>query len=155
MVLNVKSLWDHGLVRLVTLSFYSSNYLTYAKADKGHSIPDLWNNPKAALLSAANFLHELGWHPGWNWGQEVIIPKDFNYRETGLSVKHSLSEWQKLGIKTVVNGTIPDNKDTACLILPGGHDNPAFLVYDNFNVILKWNYSVFYAVSIGYLADRL
>ncbi len=135
--------------------FLPSNYLAYAKADKGHSIPDLWENPKDALLSAAHFLYKLGWRPGWKWGREVIIPKGFNYCESGLLVKHSLSEWRKRGIKTVFNGTIPDNTETAFLILPGGHNNPAFLVYDNFNVILKWNRSIFYAVSVGYLADRL
>src|SRR5690606_23223849 len=32
---------------------------------------------------------------------------------------------------------------------------PAFMVYDNFNVIMRWNRSEFYALSVGYLADRI
>ncbi len=32
---------------------------------------------------------------------------------------------------------------------------PAFLVYQNFRVILNWNRSVTYAIAVGHLADRL
>lgn len=41
------------------------------------------------------------------------------------------------------------------LFLPAGVHGPAFLMYSNFRVILKWNKSVLYAVSVGHLADRI
>ena len=41
------------------------------------------------------------------------------------------------------------------IILPSGHDGPAFLVYDNFHVILRWNRSISYALAVGHLADRI
>jgi len=41
------------------------------------------------------------------------------------------------------------------LIVPMGHRGPAFLVYQNFRVILGWNRSQLYALSVGYLADRI
>jgi len=43
----------------------------------------------------------------------------------------------------------------ASLILPSGLKGPAFLVYKNFRTILIWNRSIFYAVAVGHLADRL
>jgi len=43
----------------------------------------------------------------------------------------------------------------ASLIVPSGHEGPKFLVYDNFEVIMRWNQSEFYALSVGHLADRL
>ncbi|NIQ93996.1 MAG: lytic murein transglycosylase, partial [Desulfuromonadales bacterium] len=44
---------------------------------------------------------------------------------------------------------------TASLIMPDGPDGPAFLVYDNFRAILKWNRSDYFALTAGYLADRI
>ncbi|MBB1382279.1 lytic murein transglycosylase, partial [Shewanella sp. SR41-2] len=43
----------------------------------------------------------------------------------------------------------------AALYLPAGHTGPAFLGYDNFNVIMRWNRSEFYAIAVGHLADRI
>jgi membrane-bound lytic murein transglycosylase B len=44
---------------------------------------------------------------------------------------------------------------SASLLVPAGHQGPAFLVYDNFNVIMGWNRSEFYAIAVGHLADRI
>jgi membrane-bound lytic murein transglycosylase B len=43
----------------------------------------------------------------------------------------------------------------AALYLPAGHTGPAFIGYDNFNVIMRWNRSEFYAIAVGHLADRI
>ena len=55
----------------------------------------------------------------------------------------------------VVYGGIATVAVEAAILLPAGHAGPAFLVYDNFDVIMKWNRSEFYAISVGLLADRL
>ena len=43
----------------------------------------------------------------------------------------------------------------ASLIVPMGPRGPAFLVYRNFDVIMDWNHSILYAISVGYLANRI
>ena len=43
----------------------------------------------------------------------------------------------------------------AQLVVPAGHTGPAFLVYQNFEVIMRWNRSTTYALSVGHLADRI
>jgi membrane-bound lytic murein transglycosylase B len=41
------------------------------------------------------------------------------------------------------------------LLLPAGAQGPAFLMLQNFRVIMKYNPAEAYAIAIGYLADRL
>jgi membrane-bound lytic murein transglycosylase B len=43
----------------------------------------------------------------------------------------------------------------ASLIIPDGPGGPAYLVYDNFRVLLAWNRSNAFAVAVGTLADRV
>jgi membrane-bound lytic murein transglycosylase B len=43
----------------------------------------------------------------------------------------------------------------AALLVPTGYEGPAFLVYDNFHLIMNWNRSESYALSVGLLADQI
>ncbi|NNE60460.1 MAG: lytic murein transglycosylase, partial [Woeseia sp.] len=36
-----------------------------------------------------------------------------------------------------------------------GGEGPAFLAYPNFDIIMRWNRSEFYALAVGRLADRI
>ena len=63
--------------------------------------------------------------------------------------------WAKLGVLRANRNRLPNSNMKASLIVPMGHRGPAFLVYRNFDVIMDWNHSVLYAISVGYLADRI
>ena len=39
--------------------------------------------------------------------------------------------------------------------MPAGHNGPAFIAYHNFRIIMRWNNSEFYAISVGKLADQI
>ncbi|MCZ6459624.1 MAG: peptidoglycan-binding protein, partial [Gammaproteobacteria bacterium] len=41
------------------------------------------------------------------------------------------------------------------VLLPAGHQGPAFLTYRNFDVIMGWNRAEHYALAVGRLADRI
>jgi membrane-bound lytic murein transglycosylase B len=71
-----------------------------------------------------------------------------------LANRQPLSHWAGLGVTLTDKRPLPEADLQASLLLPAGHTGPAFLVYDNFNVIMKWNRSEFYALSVGLLADR-
>jgi hypothetical protein len=43
----------------------------------------------------------------------------------------------------------------ASLLLPMGRNGPAFLAFHNFQVYLKWNQSLVYTTTAGYLANRI
>lgn len=46
-------------------------------------------------------------------------------------------------------------KGPAAILLPQGYLGPAFMVFDNFDVIMDWNRSVNYALSVAQLAEQL
>lgn len=49
----------------------------------------------------------------------------------------------------------PNQELAASILLPQGANGPAFMVFDNFRVIMDWNRSINYALSVAQLAQRL
>ncbi len=140
--------------------FMPSTFLRYGVDEDRDGHVDIWGSVPDTLGSAANYLKNIGWDAERTWGREVLLPHNFDAALVSLDVDAKetvkpLSEWSKLGIKRADGGALPAAEITASLILPDGIKGPAFLVYDNYRVILKFNRSVFYAVTIGHLADRL
>ncbi|MDB2384521.1 lytic murein transglycosylase [Endozoicomonas sp.] len=135
--------------------FMPSAYLNYGIDGENNDTVNLWSSVPDAMSSAANFLNGLGWHKSWKWGREVLLPEDYNYLNAGLKNKKTLSEWRKLGVTTTFGGLLPDDQAEASLLIPAGYRGPAFLVYDNFHVIMGWNRSISYALAVGILADRI
>lgn len=134
--------------------FMPSSYMAYAVDGDGDGTIDLWNSETDALASAANYLASLGWQRGERWGREVRLPDDFSYLETGLAHTATLARWQSLGVTRSDGSALPSADMRASIIVPMGHRGPAFLVYENFEVIMAWNRSQAYAVAVGHLADR-
>ena len=137
------------------VQFMPSNVQAYGVDADKDGIVDLWNSQEDIYSSAANFLKHLGWKKGQKWGREVTIPKNFDYRLTGLQNKKKVTDWGSLGIRKANGSALPNSSMEGSLIVPMGHRGPAFLVYQNFSVILGWNRSQLYALSVGYLGDRI
>ncbi|PXW82312.1 membrane-bound lytic murein transglycosylase B [Nitrosomonas sp. Nm84] len=137
------------------MQFMPSTFLRYAKDMDGDGRRDLWGSIPDALGSAANFLRQLGWVPGLDWGQEVRLPAAFDYSLAGRDQMLNLIEWAKLGVTTASGTALTPTEQRAALLVPGGHRGPAFLVTKNFYIIMRWNRSEFYALSVGHLADRI
>ncbi|MFV0276510.1 MAG: lytic murein transglycosylase [Parahaliea sp.] len=135
--------------------FMPSNYLRYAIDGDGDGRIDLWGSERDALASGASFLRSLGWTPGLRWGRQVQLPADFDYSRAGPGQGAPLSTWAALGVHRPDGGALPVGEEASILLLPSGHGGPAFLVYDNFNIIMRWNTSQSYALAVGLLADRL
>jgi len=135
--------------------FIPSTFLKYAVDYDGDNKRDLWNSTPDAMASAAHFLQGLGWQSSGRWGREVKLPKDFPFLEAGLKNSRPLSEWRKLGVTSADNTPLSNADMNASLLVPSGHQGPAFLVYENFNAIMRWNRSEFYALAVGNLADRI
>jgi peptidoglycan lytic transglycosylase B len=137
------------------MQFMPSTYLRYARDGDGDGRRDLWKSIPDALISAGFFLQQLGWSPEQHWGQEIKLPAAFNYALAGRNQSKSLTEWAALGVTAASGIALPPTNQQASLLVPAGHKGPAFLVYENFNVILDWNRSEFYAMTVGHLADRI
>ncbi|MDX1796535.1 MAG: lytic murein transglycosylase [Hydrogenovibrio sp.] len=136
--------------------FMPSNYLAYAVDGDGSGHKDLWNSLPDIFFSMGNFLHALGWQRGENWGREVQLPKQFDLTLADGKTMRPLSEWKKMGITLADGRALPIDTDMkAALLLPYDYRGPAFLVFDNFFVMKKWNRSDSYALAVGHLADRI
>ncbi|MEX0732709.1 MAG: lytic murein transglycosylase [Aquisalimonadaceae bacterium] len=116
---------------------------------------DLWSSLPDAFASSARYLSDMGWRDGERWGREVRVPDDFRWNLAGLDNARPLEEWADLGIRRADGGTLPVADMDAALVLPAGHRGPAFLVYNNFRKIMRWNTSISYALAVGHLADRI
>ncbi|WP_137168338.1 lytic murein transglycosylase [Salinimonas lutimaris] len=135
--------------------FMPSAYYKYAVDGDGDGQANLWDSEADALTSAANFLNNLGWNQGTRWGREVVLPEGFDYRESGYGNRRSVIDWKALGITQADGSALPDSTLSAYVVVPAGHEGPAFLAYQNFRVIMRWNNSEFYAIAVGELANQI
>jgi len=134
--------------------FMPSAYTNYAIDGDNDGKIDLWNSEKDALASAAHFLWKLGWKPGLRWGREVIIPQGFDYTLANSDYR-PLLEWSELGVTKTDGNDLGKLDIPAKLIVPAGHQGPAFIAYHNFKIILRWNNSEFYGIAVGELATQI
>lgn len=137
--------------------FMPSTFSAYAvdgdhdgRIDLIHSVPD-------AIESAAHYLSAVGWQKGQRWGREIQIPTNVDWQKIHPEKPMPLKKWAELGILPADGSSwdIDAMEMPAELIMPMGVQGPVFLVYPNFRVIMKWNRSILYALSVGILADRI
>jgi membrane-bound lytic murein transglycosylase B len=135
--------------------FMPSAYIQYAVDGDRDGRADLWQSVEDALTSAANFLQHLGWEKGVRWGREVKLPDDFPYERAGTGTKLALEEWAAYGVRRGNGKPLPVADVKGSILVPAGASGPAFMVYPNFEVIMRWNRSESYALAVGHLADRI
>jgi membrane-bound lytic murein transglycosylase B len=135
--------------------FLPSNYLTLAVDRDGSGTADLWDSLPDAFASAANHLVDDDWKRGLPWGLEVKLPAKFPYGEAELDLVKPISHWKKLGVTRMDGSALPDLAGDTSILVLAGHTGPAFLITENFKVILKYNYSTSYALAVAYLGDRI
>ncbi|MBS0013238.1 MAG: lytic murein transglycosylase [Desulfobacterales bacterium] len=137
------------------MQFMPSTFNHYATDYTGNGRKDIWGSLPDAFASAANFLSRIGWQPDQNWGRQVRLPKDFDLSLASLDTKKSVEEWKDLGVQAADGTALTETETQGSVVLPQGESGPAFLVFDNFRAIMRWNRSVNYAISVGHLADRI
>nr|CAA6827085.1 MAG: Membrane-bound lytic murein transglycosylase B precursor (EC [uncultured Thiotrichaceae bacterium] len=134
----------------ITLEAYAVDFDGDGRRDLIHSIPD-------ALASTANYLAKSGWQEGQEWGEEVKLPDNFDWNQADPKVLKPAQLWTVDNqILPISGGLLADGAmSPASVYLPAGYHGPAFVLYQNFNAILKYNRSTSYALAVGQLADRL
>jgi lytic murein transglycosylase len=148
--------------------FLPSVYLRLARDGDGDGYADIWRSEVDAMTSIANYFVNAGWRRGEDWGFAVNVPPSFDRsgmrsrmtspRCPRVFARHSqwrtIAEWRQLGIAPQ-RGFWPNDNMMATLIEPDGAGNTAYLLGGNYRVILDYNCSNFYALSVGLLADEV
>lgn len=134
--------------------FIPTSYLAYAVDFTGDGRRDIWSeDPSDALASTAAYLSRSGWARGEPWAVEVALPAGFNMALAGRGKGRSTADWAAMGVRAAAGGNLPGG--SASVLAPAGAGGPGFLVFRNFNVILRYNNAENYALGVGHLADRL
>jgi peptidoglycan lytic transglycosylase B len=135
--------------------FMPTAFKRYAVDADGDGRRDVVDDPADLIASTANNLKKDGWQTGKGWGFEVVVPKGFDYMLADRARTMSFAQWEHLGIKRADAQAFPAAADKVYLLAPAGAEGPAFLMLQNFRVIMKYNPAEAYALAIGHFADRL
>ncbi|MEG3164092.1 lytic murein transglycosylase [Sphingomonas sp. PB2P19] len=148
--------------------FLPSIYLRLARDGDGDGRADIWNSPADTLASIGNYFVDAGWRAGQPWGFAVSVPAQFDRSQVRNRLvsprcprvfeRHSgwrtIAEWRALGIVPQARSW-PNDSVMATLLEPDGPGATAYLLTSNYRVILDYNCSNFYALSVGLLADAV
>jgi lytic murein transglycosylase len=135
--------------------FMPTSYLAHAVDFDGDGRRDIWgDDPADALASTAAYLADAGWIAGQPWGLEVRLPEGFDYGLAGERVKKPAADWAAMGVVPVAGGVLADH-GPASVLLPAGAAGAAFVIYQNFHVIERYNTADAYVIAVGHLADRI
>ncbi len=154
-VVNTEQLQGSWAGAMGHMQFMPSAFRKYAIDGDNDGKVDVWQSEVDALTSAAHYLSQIGWQGNERWGREVLLPEHFDFSAIEFDHRYPLAKFAEMGVTTMQGKALPNYDTQAELVLPNGHNGHAFLVYRNFDVIMNWNLSKNYALSVGILADKL
>lgn len=153
---NMKGSWAGAMGQC---QFMPSSFIHFAKDGNGDGVKDIWKNTQDVFASAANYLKESGWDDDYTWGRQVTVPKGISLSLTGRGKDKAktLQQWNDLGIRRLNGSNLPvlDEDINAWLIMPDDENGRAYLIYNNYQVLMKWNRSYYFGLAVSHLADKL
>ena len=146
--------------------FLPSVYLRLATDGDGDGRANIFTNRADTLASIARYFQDSGWRTGQPWGVRATVPAGLDPDRFDNEVyapvcdrvheRHSqwkpVSEWRQLGVQP--QQYLADDV-MASLFQPDGPGTRAWLLTSNYRVILEYNCSNYYAMSVGLLADEI
>ena len=123
-------------------------------------------NPEDAYASAANYLNNMGWNDKtpcfYRIDLKNDIPKKFlNVSAKKLKNKKKIKFFKRYIKNNDILNSLDDNYKVAIVtpdkdIIPDAETlNPAYIVFDNYEIILKWNRSLRFALAVCTLKDKI
>ena len=144
--------------------FMPSTMKNYAIDYDKNDYIDLKNN-NDAYASAANYLSKIGWKDDQPCFYKIDLSKEIPKKYLNVSAKN-LHDKKKLKYfrKYISNNQNLDKKFdnlTASIITPdkdiipdAENLNPAYIVFNNYEIILKWNRSLRFSLAVCMLKDK-
>jgi len=135
--------------------FMPSNYIKIAQDGNGNGRIDLWHEIPDVFASTANLLRVEGWQPGASWGQKVKLAPGFDKFLLGRDKSpKEFRFWEQRGVR--FTKPVPASvRSNIRLYQPDGPEGPAYALYPNFDVLMRWNRSGYFGVAVGRLADYI
>lgn len=137
--------------------FMPGSYLRYGADGDGDGKIDIWKNTDDVFASTARYLSTEGWQKNAGWGVEVTLPEGFDSSLAGIepSLQKSVLQWTLLGVAPLNQITSVNAQSRAWIVMPDDMQGRSFMVFDNFQTLMHWNRSYYFAVSVGMLADAI
>ena len=133
--------------------FMPSSYLAYAVDFDGDGRRNIWTSLPDVFASVANYLARSGWRAGEPWGQPIQVPANFDISLAGRQRMRPLSAWEQLGVRRIDGSRFSRRDVLGDVLLPDGQGGDAFMIYENFNAIRRYNPSDYYALAVGLLGN--
>jgi len=143
--------------------FMPSTILNNAIDFNNDNLIDLKSN-EDSFASAANYLSRMGWNTNDKCFNKIILDdkiptKYLNYSAKQIKHKKKLSFYKKyiknynsnLGNDNLIVAIITPDKE---IVENSNLYSPAYLIYDNYEIILKWNRSLRFALAVCTLKDK-
>ena len=144
--------------------FMPSTITNYALDYNEDNYIDLKNN-EDAYPSAANYLKKIGWKKNEPCFYQIELNEKIPKKYLNISAKKIHSKKKLNFFKKYINNKnefdfLDNNLKTAIItpdkdIIPNAETlNPAYIVFDNYEIILKWNRSLRFALAVCTLKDK-
>ena len=140
--------------------FMPSSISRYAIDYDGNNKIELKISLADSLASAANYINKIGWEKGQPCFYRVKLTKKVKKKYINLSarkISHKLkiSKWKRKGVVNIDGSELKTNLKAALILPDGKLETPTFLVFDNYERILKWNRSLRFGISVCTLAGMI
>ena len=140
--------------------FMPSTIKNYAIDYDGNNKIELKTSLQDSLASAANYISRIGWKKNQPCFYRVkltdkIENKYINSSARDIKNRLKISDWKKKGILRYDGLNFKTNLRAALILPDGNDDSPAYLVFKNYEKILKWNRSLRFAISVCTLANKI
>tara|TARA_B100000989_G_scaffold120571_1_gene88924 strand:- start:941 stop:1942 length:1002 start_codon:yes stop_codon:yes gene_type:complete len=122
-------------------------------------------NSEDAYASAANYLNKIGWKKNDFCFKKIELNKDIPIKFLNISARkiHSKKKIKKYKkyIKNYSDLNIKNENQKIAIVTPDKDIipnaqtlSPAYIVFDNYEIILKWNRSLRFALAVCTLKDK-
>ena len=162
--INYKTLYGSWAGAFGFFQFMPSTIKNYAIDYNNDDYIDL-KNPEDAYASAANYLNKMGWKKNSPCFLKIELDQNINKKYLNVSARKLINKKKLKFFKKYIKNfdslrEIDDNQKVAIItpdkdIIPGAENlKPAYIVFQNYEIILKWNRSLRFALAVCTLKEK-
>ena len=141
--------------------FMPSTIEKYAIDYNNNNLIELKNNPDS-FASAANYLNKMGWKRDAPCFKKVSLKSNVPNKILNTSARKIKNKKKIKYYKKYINDTLDYDEDLKIAIITPDVDivdnaknnDPAYIVFDNYELILKWNRSLRFGLAVCTLKEK-